>query len=141
VLLHNGQRNFADRIAVDPGVGLLRVYFQPGTEIGAAIAQISSVSTPSCASRLGDYATERYPVQCHERPRGAVDDFSKTLSEQQLYDYGVNFIRVRLFTIPDFPRCTFGGKERQIIIDIDPQALAAKGLSAAMSSARCRLPT
>ncbi|MGA2745789.1 MAG: efflux RND transporter permease subunit, partial [Candidatus Sulfotelmatobacter sp.] len=56
---------------------------------------------------------------------------SKTLPEQQLYDYSLNFIRVRLFTIPGLSTpAPFGGKERQIIIDIDPQALAAKGLSA-----------
>jgi len=56
---------------------------------------------------------------------------SKTLPEQQLYDYGVNFIRIRLFTIPGLSTpAPFGGKERQIIIDINPQALAAKGLSA-----------
>jgi len=56
---------------------------------------------------------------------------SKTLPEQQLYDYSLNFIRVRLFTIPGLSTpAPFGGKERQIIIDINPQALAAKGLSA-----------
>ena len=46
---------------------------------------------------------------------------SKTLSEQQLFDYGLNFIRVRLFTIPGLATpAPFGGKQRQIMVDIDP---------------------
>src|SRR5437899_1594243 len=55
---------------------------------------------------------------------------SKTVPEQQLYDYGLNFIRVRLFTIPGLSTpAPFGGKQRQINVDIDPVALGAKGLS------------
>ena len=115
-----------------PGIGLLRIYFQPGTEIGAAIAQISSVS--STILRIAPPGiTPPSVIQFNATnvPVAQLTISSKTLSEQQLYDYGVNFIRVRLFTIPGLSTpAPFGGKERQIIIDIDPQALAAKGLSA-----------
>ena len=46
--------------------------------------------------------------------------------------YGVNFIRLRLFTIPGLSTpAPFGGKNRQVSIDIDPAALKAKGLSPA----------
>jgi multidrug efflux pump subunit AcrB len=56
--------------------------------------------------------------------------FSDTLPEEQIFDYGHNFIRIRLFTIPGLSTpAPFGGKTRQIMADIDPAALSAKGLS------------
>src|SRR5712664_3830261 len=114
------------------GIGLLKVYFQPGTEIGAAIAQISSVS--STILRIAPPGiTPPSVIQFNATnvPVAQLTIFSNTLPEQQLYDYGLNFIRVRLFTIPGLSTpAPFGGKERQIIVDINPQALAAKGLSA-----------
>src|SRR5271165_6925693 len=115
-----------------PGIGLLRVYFQPGTDIGAAIAQISSVS--STILRIappGITPPKVIQFNATNVPVAHLTISSKTLPEQQLYDYGVNFIPVRLFTIPGLSTpAPFGGKERQVIIDINPQALAAKGLSA-----------
>jgi multidrug efflux pump subunit AcrB len=55
---------------------------------------------------------------------------SATLSEQALFDYGVNYIRAEIATIPGaqipFP---YGGKQRQIMVDIDPPRLHAQGLS------------
>src|SRR6185312_15710961 len=55
---------------------------------------------------------------------------SKTLPEEKIFDYGLNFIRLRLFTIPGLATpAPFGGKNRQIMVDIDPKALTAKGLS------------
>ena len=56
---------------------------------------------------------------------------SKTLSEQQLYDYCQNFIRTQLATIQGAAvPLPYGGKPRQIMVDLDMQALQAKGLSA-----------
>ena len=53
---------------------------------------------------------------------------SKTLPEQTLFDYGLNFIRVRLFTIPGLSTpAPFGGKNRQIMVDIDPDASGFTG--------------
>src|SRR5262249_27128818 len=55
---------------------------------------------------------------------------SQRLPEEKIFDYGLNFIRLRLFTIPGLSTpAPFGGKQRQINVDVDPQALAAKGLS------------
>jgi CzcA family heavy metal efflux pump len=114
------------------GVGLLRVYFQPGTDIGAAIAQISSVS--STILRItppGMTPPNVIQFNATNVPVAQMTISSKTLSEQQIYDYALNFIRIRLFTIPGLSTpAPFGGKERQIVVDINPQALAAKGLSA-----------
>src|ERR1019366_385474 len=55
---------------------------------------------------------------------------SETLPEQQIFDYGVNFIRISLFTIPGLATpAPFGGMGRQISVDIDPSVLASRGLS------------
>jgi multidrug efflux pump subunit AcrB len=55
---------------------------------------------------------------------------SDTLSEQQLFDYGANYIRPVLATIPgvEMPN-PYGGKQRQIMVDIDPSRLQAWNLS------------
>jgi multidrug efflux pump subunit AcrB len=56
---------------------------------------------------------------------------SPTLSEAQLYDYGLNFIRTQLATVQGAQvPLPYGGKPRQIMVDLDQQALLAKGLSA-----------
>ena len=55
---------------------------------------------------------------------------SKTVPEQQIFDYGLNFLRVRLFTISGLSiPAPFGGRRRQIIVDVDPTRLSAKGFS------------
>ncbi len=55
---------------------------------------------------------------------------SATLGEQEIFDQGLNFIRLRLFTIPGLSTpAPYGGKQRQIMIDLDPAAIAARGLS------------
>src|SRR2546430_2078647 len=116
-----------------PGVGLLRVYFQPGTDIGAAIAQISAVS--STILRLAPPGMQPPTViqfNASNVPVAQLTASSATLPEDRIFDYGLNFIRVRLFTIPGLSTpAPFGGRQRQISIDIAPQALAAKGLSPA----------
>jgi len=114
------------------GIGVLRIYFQQGTDIGAAIAQISSVS--STILRIappGMTPPNVIQFSATNVPVAQLTISSKSLSEQQLFDYGLNFIRVRLFTIPGLSTpAPFGGRDREVIIDINPQALAAKGLSA-----------
>jgi len=114
-----------------PGVGLMHVYFQPGTDIGAAIAQMSSVS--STLLRIAPPGTPPPNViqfNASNVPVAQLTASSDKLPEQQIFDYGLNFIRVRLFTIPGLSSpAPFGGKRRQINVDVDPAALAAKGLS------------
>jgi multidrug efflux pump subunit AcrB len=107
------------------------VYFQPGTDIGAAIAQMSAVS--NTALRLmppGMTPPSILQYNASNVPVTQLTLSSKTLSEDKTYDYAINFIRLKLFTIPGLSTpAPFGGKNRQIIVDIDSQALAAKGLS------------
>ena len=72
---------------------------------------------------------------------------SPTLSEQQLNDYGLNFVRTQLITVPGAGvPLPYGGKTRQIQVDLDPPALQAKGLSPqdvvnAVSAQNLILPT
>ena len=116
-----------------PGIGLMHVYFQPGTDIGAAIAQMSSVS--STLLRIAPPGTPPPNViqfNASNVPVAQLTASSDRLPEEKIFDYGLNFIRVRLFTIPGLSTpAPFGGKQRQINVDVDPAALAAKGLSPA----------
>jgi multidrug efflux pump subunit AcrB len=114
-----------------PGIGMLKIYFQPGAEIGAAIAQISTVaSTILRIAPPGMTPPTVIQFNASNVPVAQLTATSDTLPEQQIFDYGLNFIRVRLFTIPGLSTpAPFGGKSRQINVDIDPRAVAAKGLS------------
>jgi multidrug efflux pump subunit AcrB len=113
------------------GIGVLKVYFQPGTDIGAAIAQIDSVSetilrqapTGTTAPNIISYNAANVPV-------AQLNIFSETLSQQQLFDYGLNFIRLQLFTIPGFSSpAPIGGVQRAVVVNLDPKHLYANGLS------------
>jgi multidrug efflux pump subunit AcrB len=113
------------------GIGLMRIYFQPGADIGAAIAQISSVSS-TILRILPPGMTPPNVIQFNASnvPVAQMTVYSNTLPEEQLFDYSLNFVRIRLFTIPGLSSpAPFGGRQRQIMIDVDPQALAARGLS------------
>jgi multidrug efflux pump subunit AcrB len=116
-----------------PSIGLLRVYFQPGTDIGGAIAQITSVNN-SILRIAPPGMTSPAVIQFNASnvPVVQMTLSSQNLTEQQIYDYSLNFIRVKLFTIPGLSTPgPFGGKSRQINVDIDPARLQAKGFSPA----------
>ena len=116
-----------------PGVGILKVYFQPGTEIGGAIAQITSVNNSILRSAPpGMQPPAVIQFNASNVPVVQLTMSSKTLTEQQIFDYSLNFIRVKLFTIPGLSTPgPFGGKQRQMNVDVDPALLAAKGFSLA----------
>jgi multidrug efflux pump subunit AcrB len=113
------------------GIGILKVYFEPGSDIGGAIAQIVAVSLT--ASRImppGITPPSIIRYNASNVPVAQLTISSKSLTEQELYDYSLNFIRLRLFTIPGLATpAPFGGKSRQIMVDIDPARVAAKGLA------------
>jgi len=114
-----------------PGIGMLKIYFQPNADIGAAIAQIASVSTTILRiTPPGMQPPNVIQFNASNVPVAQLTATSETLPEQQIFDYGLNFIRVKLFTIPGLSTpAPFGGKARQINVDIDPVGLSAKGLS------------
>src|ERR1700722_18630238 len=114
-----------------PGLSMLKVYFEPGADIGAAIAQMTAVSSTALrAMPPGMTPPVIFQYNATNVPVAQLTLSSKTLPEEKIFDYGLNFIRLRLFTIPGLSTpAPFGGKNRQIMVDIDPKALAAKGLS------------
>jgi multidrug efflux pump subunit AcrB len=113
------------------GVSVIKVFFHEGAKVEAGVAQITSIcqtllrimppgTTPPL---IIQYSASNVPIL-------QVGLSSKTLSEQQLYDLGLNFIRTQLATVQGAQvPLPYGGKSRQIMVDIDPAKLYGKGLS------------
>jgi multidrug efflux pump subunit AcrB len=114
------------------GVGLIRVYMQPGTNVDLAVAQVTAV----CQTLLRTMPPGIFPPLIVQTDASSVPILqlglsSGTLTEQQLYDYGQNFVRTRLATVPGVSvPLPYGGKVRSVMVDLDPDALYGKGLSA-----------
>ncbi len=114
------------------GLGILKVYFQPGADIGSAIAQINAVSE-TILSNLprGIQPPQIISYNASNVPVAQLNVYSDVLSTEKLFDYGLNFIRIQLFTIPGFSSpAPLGGVSRSIMVNIDPTNLYANGLSA-----------
>jgi len=114
-----------------PGQGILKIYFQQGADIGAAIAQISAQS--NAVLRIappGMQPPNIIQFNASNVPVVQVTLNSRTLAEQMLSDYANQFLRLRLFTIPGLSiPGAFGGKNRQIIVEVDSGKASSKGLS------------
>jgi len=113
------------------GRALVKAFFQPNVKIDMAVAQVTAISQTilrglppgSTPPLVIVYTASSVPIlQIGLSGRG--------MSEQRLFDLGVNTIRVRLVTVPGvaipYP---YGGKQRQVQVDLDFSALQAKGLS------------
>jgi multidrug efflux pump subunit AcrB len=130
------------------GVGLTRIYFQPGAKIEAAVAQLVSTSQSilralppgMSAPLIIRYSASSVPIL-------QLSVASETLPEAVLFDYAQNFVRTQLATVQGASvSLPFGGKPRQIMVDLDPRALKATGLSPndvvnAISAQNLILPT
>ena len=115
------------------GVAVIKVFFHEGAKAEAGVAQISSIcetllrilppgTTPPL---ILQYSASNVPVL-------QLGLTGEGLSEQQLYDLGLNFIRTQLSTVQGAQvPLPYGGKARQVMVDIDLQKLYAKGLSPA----------
>jgi multidrug efflux pump subunit AcrB len=113
------------------GISVIKVFFQPGANVPSAIAEITAIAQtqlrqlpPGTTPPLViSYSASSVPVL-------QLSLSGEGLSEQALNDIGTNFIRTRLATVQGasipFP---YGGKQRQVQVDIDSRALQAKGLS------------
>ncbi len=114
------------------GVAVIRIYFQPGAHIEAAQAQVASNGQSTLrAMPPGIFPPNILKYDASSVPVLQLGLGSKTLSEQDLNDLGSNFIRTQLATIQgtSIPS-PYGGKGRNIIVDLDPQAMYAKQISA-----------
>jgi multidrug efflux pump subunit AcrB len=113
------------------GIAVEKIFFHQGANVNTSLAQVTSVSQtilkflpPGATPPLIiNYTASSVPIlQLALSGQG--------LTEQQLFDFGTNFIRVQLATVEGaaIPN-PYGGKQRQVMVDLNTQALQAKGLS------------
>jgi multidrug efflux pump subunit AcrB len=114
------------------GIGVVKIFFHPGVDIRTATAQVTSVSQtvlkqmpPGITPPLIlNYNASTVPIL-------QLALSSRTLSEQTIFDLGQNGIRPALASVEGAAvPSPYGGKVRQIQIDLDPAAMQARGLSA-----------
>ena len=113
------------------GVAVEKIFFQPTVNIDLAISQIVSASNAIRALMpTGIQPPVIVQYNASSVPVLQLSLSSDQLNEQQLYDYGIYRIRQALAPIPGITLPTpYGGKYRQVMIDIDPNALAARGIT------------
>jgi CzcA family heavy metal efflux pump len=115
-----------------PGMGIEKIYFQPGVDVPTANAQVTAISQTTVKQMpagttpplILNYNASTVPIL-------QLAFSGQHMSEQQVLDLAQNFVRPALTTIPgaSIPY-SYGGKVRQLQIDLDSQALQSKGLSA-----------
>ena len=113
------------------GVGVIKIFFQPGANIQTALAQVTaSMQTVIRGLPPGTTPPLIITYSASSTPIVQLGLSSKTLPEQQLFDLGQNFLRTQLATVhgaaTPYP---YGGKIRQVQVDLDVPRLQANGLS------------
>ena len=114
------------------GVSVTRVYFQPNVKIDMALAQVTAISQ----TLLRIFPPGTTPPNILKYDASSVPILqlgleSKTLSEQDIFDLGLNFIRTQLATVQGAAvPLPYGGKFRMVMVDLNPDELYAKGISA-----------
>jgi AcrB/AcrD/AcrF family len=115
------------------GISVQKIYFQPGVNLDLAISQIvSATNSIRALMPAGIQPPTVVAYNASSVPVLQLSLSSDQLNEQQLYDYGIYNLRQQLAPVPGvtFPTPD-GGKYRQIMVDIDPFKLEAKGLTPA----------
>ncbi|WP_109125172.1 efflux RND transporter permease subunit [Dyella sp. C11] len=113
------------------GMGITKIFFQPGVNIATANAQVTAIAQ-TILKQMPAGATPPLIVNYNAStvPILQLALSGNGLSEQQLGDLGLNQLRPQLVTVPGaaipYP---FGGKTRQVQLDVDPAQLQARGLS------------
>jgi multidrug efflux pump subunit AcrB len=114
------------------GLSVIKVFFQPNVKVEMAMAQITALSqTILRPLPPGIFPPAIISYDASSVPILQIGLGSRTLSEQQLYDYGLNFIRTGLATVQGAAvPLPFGGKARAIMVDLDPNKMYSNHLSA-----------
>jgi multidrug efflux pump subunit AcrB len=113
------------------GQAVVQIYLQPGASLDTANAQVSAASEFELRSLPpGTLPPQIINFSASTVPIIQIGLSGKGLDEQQLNDYGLNFVRTQLVTIPGavIPS-VYGGKQRTIIVNMDPKAMQSKGLA------------
>src|ERR1700730_3760261 len=129
------------------GRSVIKIFFQPGADVRMAMSELTAISNTQLrtlppgisAPIILNYSASTVPiVQLGLRGQG--------LSEQELFDYGANVVRNQMATVPGVAiPWPYGGKQREVAVNVDIPALQAKGLTPvdvinAMSSQNLALP-
>src|ERR1700677_2774689 len=113
------------------GQAIVKIFLQPGASLDTANAQVTAISQSvlrqlprgTLPPLIINYSASSVPIL-------QLGLSGQGLSEQQLNDMGQNFVRPQLVTVPGavipWP---YGGKQRQVMVDLDPTLLQSKGLS------------
>ena len=113
------------------GIGVIKIFFQPKVNIAMAVAQVTAIAQTQLR-QLPQGTTPPLIIQysASSVPIIQLGLSGEGLSEQQLNDYGLNFIRTQLVTVDGagipYP---YGGKQREVMVDLNMQALQSKGLA------------
>src|SRR6266849_9156875 len=111
------------------GIGVIKIYMQEGSSTALGISQLDSVTSAIrnilpqgiAPPTVLDFNATNVPII-------DVVSTSETLTEMQLYDYMFNFVGLFLFTLPGVQSpAPFGGATRQVMLNLDPGRLYAKG--------------
>ncbi len=114
------------------GVSIIRLYFQPNVKIDMAVAQVTAI----CQTLLRILPPGTMPPNVLKYDASAVPVLqlglsSPVLSEQAIADIGLNFIRTQLATVQGASvPVPYGGKYREVMVDLNPDLMTARGLSA-----------
>jgi multidrug efflux pump subunit AcrB len=115
-----------------PGIGIVKIYFQPNVDIRTATAQVTAISQSavkqmpagSTPPLILNYSASTVPIV-------QLAESSPTLSDQKLFDLSQTVLRPGLVSVPGLASpYPYGGRTRQLQIDLDPVALNAHHLSA-----------
>ncbi len=115
------------------GIAVIKIYFQPGVNIANAVAQVTAIAQTQLR-QLPQGTTPPLVIQYNASsvPIIQLGLSGQGLSEMQLNDLALNFIRTQLVTVPGaglpYP---YGGKQREVMVDLNLPALQSKGLSPA----------
>jgi multidrug efflux pump subunit AcrB len=115
------------------GIAVIKIYFQPKVQIASAVAQVTAIAQTQLR-QLPQGTTPPLVIQysASSVPILQLGLSGQGLSEQQLNDFGLNFIRTQLANVEGasipYP---YGGKQRQVQVDLDMQAMQARGISPA----------
>jgi multidrug efflux pump subunit AcrB len=113
------------------GLCIIKIYLHQGGDVGKAVGTIAAL----CQTLLKTFPPGMTPplitsFSASDVPILQLGLGSKTLSESELYDFGLNFIRTQLSSVPGVQiPLPYGGKQRQVMVDLDPDLMSGKGLS------------
>lgn len=115
-----------------PGLTVIKVYLQPFAKVEMALAQVTAAVQPILrVMPPGVFPPNIVKYNASSVPILQLSINSRSMPEQVLFDYGQNFIRTQLIMVRGIAMpLPYGGKFRNIMVDLDPQALYAKRLSA-----------